>query len=673
MEASGGAARGNTRRRSTERSCGHIEKLRSGSLRVKVYAGRDALLRKDLYLKETVPAGPEVEDRADRVRTKLVAQVAEGRHPRSNATIADLMEYDLAEAKLGRKTRTTYRGYNRKHITQWLGRFRINDAGLDSERFDSFYGELARCREHCDGKPTVRHWSSRPHRCDARCKEHVCRPLEAWTILKIHSILNSAFKRALRRKWVLVNPMIHAEPPPPPSTHASPPTVRETATIIEAAWNGTHYGPMVWFASTVGARLGELCALRWRDLQIDHVDIAHATQARDDYGCLEQGCRWVLAITRSIEQVGFEVWEKDTKTHQHRRIALAGEDVAVLLDLRETREVDARLSGREVQEDDFIFRHRRGPDICLRPGAVSTHYSRFTARLGISTTFHKLRHYSATELITAGVDIRTVAGRLGHSSATTTWKYYSAWRPEADQQAAAVITTRVPTPPTPTAACVTRKPAMFETVAERLRESITQGRFKPGENLPPMKELATAHRVSINAAHAAVNRLADWGYVTVSRGKRSLVTDVVHWPSSAAAVPQARDELSAPSITEEYVHAIADEPTSLAPIVGHIGTSFESPGSLEQGHPQNTGGELVQLHVRCGQNVIKSLCTQADITTPAAIQALVRDVTATLHDINSDANGVLELDIMRFGTGQQLMTYVLGQVKAVRQQFMAVG
>ncbi|WP_218130031.1 tyrosine-type recombinase/integrase [Pseudonocardia oroxyli] len=32
----------------------------------------------------------------------------------------------------------------------------------------------------------------------------------------------------------------------------------------------------------------------------------------------------------------------------------------------------------------------------------------------MDTTYHKLRHYSATELIAAGVDPRTVAGRLGH-------------------------------------------------------------------------------------------------------------------------------------------------------------------------------------------------------------------------------------------------------------------
>src|SRR6266545_6014471 len=39
---------------------------------------------------------------------------------------------------------------------------------------------------------------------------------------------------------------------------------------------------------------------------------------------------------------------------------------------------------------------------------------------------HKLRHYSATELLAAGVDLRTVAGRLGHSEGGTTLAFYAA-------------------------------------------------------------------------------------------------------------------------------------------------------------------------------------------------------------------------------------------------------
>jgi site-specific recombinase XerC len=48
------------------------------------------------------------------------------------------------------------------------------------------------------------------------------------------------------------------------------------------------------------------------------------------------------------------------------------------------------------------------------PDNVSQRYSKAAACLGIDTHLHNLRHYSATELIAAGVDIRTVARRLGH-------------------------------------------------------------------------------------------------------------------------------------------------------------------------------------------------------------------------------------------------------------------
>jgi nucleoside-diphosphate kinase len=58
---------------------------------------------------------------------------------------------------------------------------------------------------------------------------------------------------------------------------------------------------------------------------------------------------------------------------------------------------------------------------------------------------HQLRHYSATELISAGVDVRTVAGRLGHGGGgTTTLKVYSAWHSEADQRAASALGMRMP-------------------------------------------------------------------------------------------------------------------------------------------------------------------------------------------------------------------------------------
>lgn len=549
MEASGGASRGETRPRRTRRSRGHIEKLKSGSLRVWVYVGHDKLLRRPLYLKETISAGPDAEEtwaRAERARDNLLEKVRVGNHPRSDATVDQLWEAYCEKKKWGRKTHDTNTGYYRKHIQPLLGQYKINNERLDGDLIDEFYAELARCRDHCTGSrstPAVRHWSVSEHRCDQRCKPHICKPLAAWTIRKIHSILNGAFSYARRKKWTLRNPMDGVEPPPAPKGCPQPPTVRETALIIDAAWNGTYYGPAVWFATTTGARLGELCALRWRDLTVQHVDIAHDIDGHDPRDCLVQGCHWVLSISRSIEQVGLEVWEKDTKTHQHRRIALDQEDAGVLIDLRETREAAGKRTGRPARDSDFIIHHPRGPEVPLRPGAVSIHYSRFVATLDVAhTTFHKLRHYSATELVAAGIDINTVAGRLGHASPTTTYNFYAAWKAVLDQQAAIEIHGRVPTPQRqpPGRSCTRcRCSRYWPNVSERRSWTGGSGRTP---TFPPMKDLAAEHRVSINAAHAAVNQLAEWGFVTVSRGKRSTVTDPTHWPTQLAAGDKDADQ-----------------------------------------------------------------------------------------------------------------------------------
>jgi hypothetical protein len=59
-----------------------------------------------------------------------------------------------------------------------------------------------------------------------------------------------------------------------------------------------------------------------------------------------------------------------------------------------------------------------------------------------------LRHYTATELISGGVDVRTVAGRLGHGGGgATTLRVYAAWTSEADERAARTVSGRMPARP----------------------------------------------------------------------------------------------------------------------------------------------------------------------------------------------------------------------------------
>ena len=54
-------------------------------------------------------------------------------------------------------------------------------------------------------------------------------------------------------------------------------------------------------------------------------------------------------------------------------------------------------------------------------------------------TFHQLRHTHATQLLGAGMDIKTVSARLGHASAATTLNVYSHTIPSKDEEAANVF------------------------------------------------------------------------------------------------------------------------------------------------------------------------------------------------------------------------------------------
>jgi integrase len=286
--------------------------------------------------------------------------------------------------------------------------------------------------------------------------------------------------------------MTMAEPPAVKPPNPRPPTADEAARIIQEAWKDPDWGTLVWLTMVTGQRRGELCAIRWRHLDLDH---------------------GILHLERRIGQIGAEVWEEEsTKTHADRRIVLDPETVKLLIEQRQRFEVRTRALGVDLSSEAFVFSldpDGRGP---RRPESVTQRYRRMCQRLGITTTIHKLRHYSATELILAGVDIRTVAGRLGHAGGgATTLRTYAAWVSEGDQRAAAQIAARMPRRPVPTRPEIVdidvRSP--YQQIAISLREQIVDGTLLPGLPIPTIKELAATHAVSVPTAKRAVDLLAD--------------------------------------------------------------------------------------------------------------------------------------------------------------------
>ena len=89
---------------------------------------------------------------------------------------------------------------------------------------------------------------------------------------------------------------------------------------------------------------------------------------------------------------------------------------AVLAVQRDLAAQRCEVVGVILEPDPFVW--SQAPDYSepLRPGRVTSLFADLRDELGMQgVRFHHLRHFAATVMLAGGVDVRTVAGRLGHS------------------------------------------------------------------------------------------------------------------------------------------------------------------------------------------------------------------------------------------------------------------
>jgi integrase len=114
--------RGATGNKPVGKQRGELETLPSGSIRVKVYAGRDPVTKRRLYLTETIPPGPKQEKLAEQFRTRFLNEVDEKRNPRTRATVDQLMVKYFDVLDVDASTKRGYRSKYNIHIKPLLGK-----------------------------------------------------------------------------------------------------------------------------------------------------------------------------------------------------------------------------------------------------------------------------------------------------------------------------------------------------------------------------------------------------------------------------------------------------------------------------------------------------------------------------------------------------------------------
>lgn len=137
-----------------------------------------------------------------------------------------------------------------------------------------------------------------------------------------------------------------------------------------------------------GSRRGELCALRWSDLQMQNENA-------------------MIVIRRSRSNVlGSGIQEGRTKSGRERILVA---DAAI------TQELTAYALEREPMPDEHVFADASGA--LIHPDTFTKRLKKICRRCGLPDAIHlhTLRHIYVTTLLHSGVDKQTVADLVGHS------------------------------------------------------------------------------------------------------------------------------------------------------------------------------------------------------------------------------------------------------------------
>jgi len=243
------------------------------------------------------------------------------------------------------------------------------------------------------------------------------------SIRYVHAILHRAMKDAVRIGRLTRNPCDQATPPRASAAPRKPIvtwTGEEVRTFLHHADEEDSRNVALWtLLCTTGMRRGEVLGLRWEDVD------------------LETG---VASVVQSVVQTGRQRWELSTpKTAAGTRtVDLDKATVTALVEHRKRQRAERLLVGPGWKDHGLVFCRETGEPI--DPARASRDFVRAVKRAGVPTIrMHDTRHTWATLALKAGVPVKVVQERLGHSTPAITQALYQHVIPGMQRDASELV------------------------------------------------------------------------------------------------------------------------------------------------------------------------------------------------------------------------------------------